>query len=148
MQILARMILESSYDFMRILLIHMDAEIIIMSCQGFSEKNILSLLSDKLRQIFDDLCQARILGGGGLGSSTTYNTTSILWYVLHIHEVMAEFSKHNIKRQTSITSIFVRFLITAKIYDTLQKIPYMKRDIKVLRNKSYHCHGRFTKLEE
>ena len=38
MQILARMLLESSYNFMTTVLINTDADISIVSCQGFSEK--------------------------------------------------------------------------------------------------------------
>ena len=40
MQSVARKLLESSYNFMMTLLIYTDAEISILPCQGFSEKNI------------------------------------------------------------------------------------------------------------
>ena len=49
---------------------------------------------------------------------------------------MTEFSKHRIKTDPSITSIFFRFLITAKISEPLQEIYQMKRDINVLSTKS------------
>ena len=64
------------------------------------------------------------------------------------HEVMAEFSKHEIKRHPSITSIFVRFFVTAKISETLQDISQMKRDINVFIAKPYRRHGRLVKLKE
>ena len=120
MQSLAHTLLESYYNFTMGLLINMYAEIRILLCQGFSEKNILSILSDQTRQIFDDLYLVSIMGRDKLSSSTVDKTATILWATLHIHEVMAEFSKHDIKRHPSITFIFVRFLITAKIYDPLQ----------------------------
>ena len=91
------------------LLIHTDAEIRIILCQGFSEKNILSLLSDQLRQIFDDFYRDRIMGRKKLGSSTVDENAAILWSMLHSHEVMAEFSKHEVKCHPSITSIFSAF---------------------------------------
>ena len=131
---------------MMTLLIHTDAEIIILLCQGLSEKTILSLLSDQLRHIFGDLYWARILGRDKLGSSTVDKTAKILWATLQIHEVMAKFSKHEIKRHLSITSIFVRFLITANISDPLQDNSQMKRYIKVLSTKSDRHHGRLTKF--
>ena len=62
MQIIARTLLDSSYDFITTPLVHTDADVIILPCQGFSDKKILSLLSDRLRQIFDYLYRARILG--------------------------------------------------------------------------------------
>ena len=61
---------------------------------------------------------------------------------------MEDFYKHEIKRHPFITSIFVRFLVTAKIYEPLQEIYHMKRDIKVLITKSDHYHGRLTNLKE
>ena len=85
MQSLACTLLESSYDFMMTLLIHTDAEVHILLCQGFLEKQIRSLLSDQLRQIFDDLYRVRILGRNKLGSSTMDNTDSILWATLQSH---------------------------------------------------------------
>ena len=66
---------------------------------------------------------------------------------LHSHEIMAEFSKHEIKRHTSIKYIFVCFLITAKILELLQDISQMKRDIKVLSTKSDRHSGRLAKLK-
>ena len=113
----------------------MDADIRILSCQVFLEKNILSLLSDHLRQSFDDLYRDRILGRDTLGSSTVDETPTIMWDTIKSHEVMVDFSKHKIKRHPPITSIFARFLITAKIYEPLQEIYQMKRDIKFLRIK-------------
>ena len=82
MQSLARTLLESSYDFVMTLLIHTDVEVRILLCQGFLEKQIRSLLSDQLRQIFDDLYRVRILGSNKLGSSTVDKTASILWATL------------------------------------------------------------------
>ena len=90
--------------------------------QVFSEKNILSLLSDQLRYIFDNLYRDHIMGRDKLGSSTVDESATMLWAMLHMHEVMAEFYKHDIKRHPSITSIFVRFLITARILEPLQDI--------------------------
>ena len=46
---------------MILIIIHMNTDTGIMLCEGFSEKNILSLLSDHMRQIFDDLYWARIM---------------------------------------------------------------------------------------
>ena len=105
---------------MMTLLIHTDVEIRILLCQGFSDKNILSLLSYQLRQIFDDLYWVRIMGRDKLGYSTVGEIDYILWNTLQSHEVMAEFSKHKIKHHPSITSIFVCFLVTAKISEPLQ----------------------------
>ena len=119
-----------------------------MSCQGLSEKNILSLLSNHLRQIFDDLYRAQIMGRNKLGSSTVDKTTTILWATIQSHEVMANFYRHNIKRHHSITSIFVRFLITAKILEPLQDFFQMKRDIKVLITNSDRHHDGLAKLKE
>ena len=116
-------------------LIYTDAETIILSCQEFSEENILPLLSDQLRHIFDDLYWGRIMGREKLGSSTVVETTTLMWDMLHSYEVMAEFSKQEIKRHPPTTSIFVRFLITANILEPLRDIYQMKRDIKVLRTK-------------
>ena len=61
---------------------------------------------------------------------------------------MAEFSKHKIKRHPSITSIFFRFIITAKILEPLQDIYQMKIDTKVLSTNPDRNHGRMDKLEE
>ena len=133
---------------MTILLINKDAYIRSLLCQGFTEKNILSLSSDQLRHIFDDLYQAWILGREKLGSSTVDKTAAILWAALHSHEVRAEFSKHEIKCHPSIISIFVRFLITANIYEPLQDISHIKKDIKALITKSDHHHGRLNNIEE
>ena len=69
-----------------------------------------------------------------------------MWDTLQSHELILEFSKHQIKYHPSITSIFVRFLITAKISEALQEIYQMKRDIKVLSTKSYHQRGRLAKI--
>ena len=88
------------------------------------------------------------MGRDKLGSYTVDETVVILWAALHSHEVMAEFSKQDIKRHPSVTSIFFRFLVTAKIYDPLQEISQMKRYIKVLITNSDRRSGRMTKLEE
>ena len=73
-----------------------------------------------MRHILYDLYQARIMGRDKLGYSIVDETANILWATLQSHEVMAEFTKHNIKRHPSIKFIYVRFLITAKIYGPLQ----------------------------
>ena len=133
---------------MMMFLIHIDAEISILSCQWFLEKNILSLLSDQLMQNFDDLYWARILGREKFVSSTVDDTATILWATIQSHELMVELSKHDIKLYPSITSIFVRILITAKILEPLQEIYQMKRDIKVLTTKSDRHHDRMANLED
>ena len=112
------------------------------------KENILSLLSEQLRHIFDDLYQACIIVRDKLVSSTVEKTSVILWDTLQSHEVMAEFSKHDIKRHPSITVIFVCFLITAKILEPLQDISQINRDIKVLGTKSERHRGRLDKLKE
>ena len=88
------------------------------------------------------------MGRGKLGSSTIEETSVILWDTLQSHDVMAEFSKHGIKRHPSVTSIFVCFLITAKILEPLQEISQINRDVKVLSTKSEHRRGRLDKIEE
>ena len=107
---------------MTVLLIHTDAEIGVMLCQGFSEKNTFFILSNQLRQIFDDLYRSHILGRDKMGSSTLYNTPAVMWATLQSHEIISEFLKHKIKHQLSITSIFVHFIVTAKILVPLQEI--------------------------
>ena len=102
MEIIARTLLDSSYDFMVALIMNADADSSILLCQRFSEKNILSLLADQMRHMFYDLYQDRILGRNKLGSSTVENTAVIMWDTLHSHEVMADFSKHKIN--TTLTS--------------------------------------------
>ena len=92
---------------MMTLIIHTDADISILLCQGFSEKKILSVLSDQLRQIFDNLYWSCILGRDKLGSSNVDKTAVITWATLQSHEVMAELSKDEIKFYPSIMSIFV-----------------------------------------
>ena len=72
------MLLESSYYFMMKIIIHTDADIIVLWCQGVSEGNILSLLSNQMRHIFDDLYQARIMERDKLGSSNVYETAVVL----------------------------------------------------------------------
>ena len=47
---------------MMALLIYTEYDIRILSCQGFSEKNTLYLLYDKLKQIFDNLYCDWVLG--------------------------------------------------------------------------------------
>ena len=98
------------------LLIHMDAKVSIILCRGFSEKNIISLLSYHLRQTFDELYRGRILGRDMLDSSTVNKTAVIQWDKLQSHEVMAELSEHDIKGHTFITSTFVEFLIKYNVY--------------------------------
>ena len=62
MQILERTLLETYYDFMMTLLIYMDFEIRILSCQELLEKKNALFLSNQLSHIFDDLYQAPVLG--------------------------------------------------------------------------------------
>ena len=69
-----------------------------------------------------------------------------MWDTLQIHELMLEFSKHQIKHHPSITSIFVRFLITANISEPLKEISQINRYIKLLSTKSDRHHGRLAKL--
>ena len=116
--------------------------------KGYQIKNLISLLSDQMRQIFDDMYWARILGRDMLGSSTMDETAAILWAVLNSHEVMSEFYKYKIKRHLSIKSIFVRFLITTNISEPLQEIIQMKRDIKLLSTKSDYHQVRLNNLKE
>ena len=116
--------------------------------KGYQIKNLISLLSDQMRQIFDDMYWARILGRDMLGSSTMDETAAILWAVLNSHEVMSEFYKYEIKRHLSIKSIFVRFLITTNISEPLQEIIQMKRDIKLLSTKSDYHQVRLNNLKE
>ena len=132
---------------MMTLLIHTDSDIGILLRQCFSDKNILSLLSDQLRHIFYDLYLAQILGQGRLDSSNLDETAAVVWVVLQSNEVMAEFSMHDIKRHPSITSIFVSFLVTAKISESLQEIYQMKKNIKVLSTGSYRHDGRLAKIK-
>ena len=148
MQSIARTLPESSYDFMMTLLIYTDADIIILSGQGFSYKNTLSLLSDQLRHIFDNLYWARIMGRYKFGSSTMDKTAIILSGTIYSYDVIVELSKHEIKGHTSITSTLVHFLVIAKISDPIQDIYQMKRDIKMLSTKSDRHHGRMAKLKE
>ena len=82
-----------------------------------------------------------------LVSSTVEKIFIILWATLQSHYVMADFYKHEIKYQPSITSIFVRFLVTANISEPLQNIFQMNTDIKVLITKLYCHHGRLTNIE-
>ena len=116
--------------------------------KGYQIKNLISLLSDHMRQIFDDMYWAWILGRDMLGSSTMDETAAILWAVLNSHEVMSEFYKYKIKRHLSIKSIFVRFLITTNISEPLQEIIQMKRDIKLLSTKSDYHQVRLNNLKE
>ena len=97
MQILDRALLEVSYDFIMGILIHTYSEVSILYCQGFSKKNILYLLSKKLRQMFENLYCAYVLGRDKLGLSTVDKTDTMLWATtLQIHEVMADFFKYEI----------------------------------------------------
>ena len=118
MKIIAVALLESSYDIT--LITNTDAEISILLSKWFSEKKNLSLLSNQMRQIFDLLYQALILGKGKLDSSTVDKSTEIMWATLQGHEVMAEFSKQEIKRPPPIIYIFVRLLVTDNISEHLQ----------------------------
>ena len=111
-------------------------------------EKILSLLSDQLRQMFDNLYWARIIGRNKLVSSTVYKSYTIMCSTLQSHEVMVEFPKHEMKRHPYTKSIFVCFIITSNIYEPLQEIYQMKIDIKVLSTKSYCHHGRLNKIKE
>ena len=55
------------------------------------------------------------MGRDPLVFSTVNWTAVILWDTLQSYEFMVDFSKHDIKRYPSITSIFVQFLIAANI---------------------------------
>ena len=92
-------------------------------------EKILSILSKHMRHIFDDLYQAKVLRRDNLGSSTVDETTAMMLATFHSHEVMTEFSEHEIECHPSITSLFVRFLITSNISEPLQDIAQMMRDI-------------------
>ena len=52
-----------------VLQIHTDAEIRILIFREVLEKTILSLVSNQLRRIFDDLYQDRLFGWYKLGST-------------------------------------------------------------------------------
>ena len=93
----SRALLDSSYGFMTMLIVHTYTEISILLCQVFSEKNILSLLSNQLRDIFDDLYWGLILGRGKMGYFNVDETAAMLWGTLQSHEVVTDFSKHKIK---------------------------------------------------
>ena len=88
LQSLTRTLLESSYDFIKTLLIHTNAETIILLYQRFSEKNILSILPDHMSHFFDDLYWAHILSRDKLGYSTLDKTAAILWATLQSHKVI------------------------------------------------------------
>ena len=62
MKSLAHTLLQKYYGLIVVLLIYMDAEISIILCQGFSEKNNFYLLSYHMRQIFYELYRDWILG--------------------------------------------------------------------------------------
>ena len=132
MQIISHALLETPYNLIMMLLIHTDAENSILLCHGFSEKNILSLLSKHTRQIFDNLYQDQVLSRDNLGSFTLDDTTAMMWATFHSHEVMTDFSEREIECHPSFTSIFVRSLITSNISEPLQEIFQMKRDINFL----------------
>ena len=130
------------------LLICIDAEISILLCQGFLEKNTICLLSDKLGHIFDYLYRASILGQDYLGYPTVYNISTMMWATFQSHETMEDFYKHKMILHLSIKSIFFYFLITDTVFEPLQEIDQVKGDIKVLITKSSFYHGRLTKLKE
>ena len=50
-----------------------------------------------------------------------------LWVTIQIREVMGGFTKHEIKCHPSITYIFVRFFITANIYEPTKEITQVKK---------------------
>ena len=96
-------------------------------------EKIISLLYDQTRKIFGGLYQYWVLGRDKLVSSTVYKSATMLLATLQSHDMMAEFSIHEIKFHPSITSIFFRFLIMDNIYEPLQEITRMNRYIRVLR---------------
>ena len=49
------------------------------SYNSYGENNIISLLSDQLRHMFDDLYQAWIMEKENLGSSTVDDIIVIMW---------------------------------------------------------------------
>ena len=83
-----------------------------------------------------------------LGSRAVDETSEILWDTIQSHEFMAQLLKHKINHYPSIYSIFIQFLIKSNIYEPLQKIGKIKKDIKGLRTKSYHTHVILIKVEE
>ena len=83
MQSLALTLLGSFYNFIMALIINTNADIIILPCQGFLEKNILSLLSNQMSKLFDNLERDFIMGREKLGYSTVENNLIILWAMLH-----------------------------------------------------------------
>ena len=85
------------------------------------------------------------MGRDKLGSSTEDETSAMPWATLHSHEVMAEFSQHNIKCHPSITYIFVGLLIKTKIPEPPQDIYQMNREIKGLNVKSNRHNVRLNK---
>ena len=66
-----------------------------------------------------EFIKSRVFGRDKLDSMYVEDTAAILWDTIQSHEVMEEFSKNYGKHHPYITSIFVRLLITAKIYETL-----------------------------
>ena len=62
-KIIARTLLESSYDFTMTLITNTDAEISILLCQGFLDKNIFSLLSNYPRQVLMTYIELLFWGG-------------------------------------------------------------------------------------
>lgn len=108
MKALASYLLDTSYDFMMMLLRHTDSEVSILQGHGFEEKDILSLLSDQMRQVFDDMYHARVTGKDKLGQGDTVHTAaSFVWATLQSHVVMANYAYHDFRRHPSITFIFV-----------------------------------------
>ena len=77
--------------------------------------------------MFDNLYRDRIMRRNKLGYSTVYETSTILWDTLQSQEAMEKSPKHEIKYHPSTTSIFVRLIIKANIYDPLQEISQMNR---------------------
>ena len=119
MQSLTCILMEASYILIITLLIHTDEDIGNLFCCGFSEKSIITLILDQLRQTFDNLQQAHMIGRNHLGSTPLEETSAILWDNLQNHVAMAELSKHMIKHHNSITSVFIQFFIITMIYDPL-----------------------------
>ena len=61
---------------------------------------------------------------------------------------MAKLSKNNIKRQPDIPYLFLRILVIDDIYDLLQEIVQMRKNIKGLSTTSDNHRGRLTNILE
>lgn len=97
--------LDTSYDVMMMLLRHTDAKIHTLRSQEFDQKEIMGLLSDQMRQIFDDMYAARVIARGRTTKDDPVQTVAgYIWAILQAHVVMAEYASHDIRRHPSISS--------------------------------------------